>query len=178
MVIAVTFLMVLGTVELQADSFRPRTPGCRPRSAAPRQSLFGLSPEENEMFEVGLEDFAEEEGVGDGVGPRFNFVGGGGCHSQPAIGGTSPRENPLFRVTGAGVHGQRRSVVHPAERAHSRGSLPVQAGWRRDGGVTNLFVITGHPEAAGCNIKQPDLEQEVRNSNIIFRIPRRSSAPG
>jgi CxxC motif-containing protein (DUF1111 family) len=41
----------------------------------------------------------------------------------------------------------------------------------RDGGVHALFVITGHPEAAGCNIRQEDFERQIRNRNIIFRIP-------
>ena len=41
----------------------------------------------------------------------------------------------------------------------------------RDGGVHALFVITGHPDAAGCNIRQEDFERQIRNQNIIFRIP-------
>ncbi len=41
----------------------------------------------------------------------------------------------------------------------------------RDGGVHALFVISGHPEAAGCNIRQEDFEKQVSNRNIIFRIP-------
>ena len=32
-------------------------------------------------------------------------------------------------------------------------------------------MITGHPDAAGCNIRQEDFERQVRNNNIIFRIP-------
>ena len=32
-------------------------------------------------------------------------------------------------------------------------------------------MIAGHPDAAGCNIKQEDFETQVRNRNIIFRIP-------
>jgi CxxC motif-containing protein (DUF1111 family) len=41
----------------------------------------------------------------------------------------------------------------------------------RDGGVHALFVLTGHPDAAGCNLRQEDFETQVRNHNIIFRIP-------
>jgi CxxC motif-containing protein (DUF1111 family) len=37
--------------------------------------------------------------------------------------------------------------------------------------VHALFVITGHPAAAGCNIRQEDFETQVRNRNIAFRIP-------
>jgi CxxC motif-containing protein (DUF1111 family) len=45
------------------------------------------------------------------------------------------------------------------------------AGGSRDGGVHNLFVITGHPDAAGCNIGQEDFETQLQNQNMIFRIP-------
>ena len=47
-----------------------------------------------------------------------------------------------------------------------------------DGGVHNLFVITGRTDAPGCNIAQPDflpagnpLTGQGGNPNIIFRIP-------
>ncbi len=47
-----------------------------------------------------------------------------------------------------------------------------------DGGVHDLFVITGRSDAAGCNIAQPDflpagnpLTGQGGNPNIIFRIP-------
>jgi CxxC motif-containing protein (DUF1111 family) len=32
-------------------------------------------------------------------------------------------------------------------------------------------VITGHPDAAGCNIRQEDFETQLANQNISFRIP-------
>jgi len=38
----------------------------------------------------------------------------------------------------------------------------------RDGGVHDLFVITGRTDAPGCNIAQPDF---TASTNIIFRIP-------
>jgi CxxC motif-containing protein (DUF1111 family) len=47
-----------------------------------------------------------------------------------------------------------------------------------DGGVHNLFVITGRSDAAGCDIAQPNflpagnpLSAQGGNLNIIFRIP-------
>jgi CxxC motif-containing protein (DUF1111 family) len=41
----------------------------------------------------------------------------------------------------------------------------------RDGMVHTLFVITGHPEAAGCHIGQEDFETQIANQNLIVRIP-------
>jgi CxxC motif-containing protein (DUF1111 family) len=40
-----------------------------------------------------------------------------------------------------------------------------------DGGVHDLFVITGRSDATGCNIAQPDFESAIEQNNIIFRIP-------
>jgi len=40
-----------------------------------------------------------------------------------------------------------------------------------DGGVHDLFVITGRTDAAGCDIQQPDFAGAVAQNNAIFRIP-------
>jgi CxxC motif-containing protein (DUF1111 family) len=40
-----------------------------------------------------------------------------------------------------------------------------------DGGVHDLFVITGRKDAPGCNIAQPDFDKALKDRNIIFRIP-------
>ena len=125
------------------------------------------------MFDVGLEDFSEEEGVADGVGPRFNFVGCAGCHMQPAVGGTSPAANPLFRVTGdLGFDAGNNipSFITPNGPIREA-RFKFNRDGSRDGGVHALFVITGHPAARGCNIRQEDFETQVRNNNVAFRIP-------
>jgi len=157
---------------IQADLFRARDPGVRGGPPGGGGPIAGLTADESEMFTVGLEDFSEEEGVADGVGPRFNFVGCVGCHSQPAVGGTSPAQNPLFRVpadlrfTGNVVP----SFITP-DGPIREARFPYNPDGTRDGGVHALFVITGHPDAAGCNIRQEDFERQIRNRNIIFRIP-------
>ena len=35
----------------------------------------------------------------------------------------------------------------------------------------NLFVISGHPDAAGCNITQEDFAAQLSRNNVIFLIP-------
>lgn len=40
-----------------------------------------------------------------------------------------------------------------------------------DGGVHDLFVITGRTDATGCNLQQPNFAQAIQEKNIIFRIP-------
>jgi CxxC motif-containing protein (DUF1111 family) len=155
--------------------FTPRDPGVRGGDPGAGGALPGLTAAESEAFEVGLEDFAEAEGVGDGLGPRFNLDGCGGCHAQPATGGTSPRVNPQVAV--ATAFGARNVVpsfirlngpVREARFIKNPDGTP-------DGGVHALFVISGRVDdtgdASGCNAKQEDFEKQVANRNIIFRIP-------
>ena len=117
---------------LRADFRSARDPGPRSVTAidTPGGPIAGLTfPDQTTMFEQGLEDFSEEEDVADGLGPRFNFVGCAGCHRHPAVGGTSPPVNPLFRVVGDLGFGARNAhpVVHHSERPHPGSALPVQS---------------------------------------------------
>jgi CxxC motif-containing protein (DUF1111 family) len=175
-VIAVAALMVLGTVELQADfSFRAKDPGVRGGPAGAGGPIAGLTADENEMFVVGLEDFSENEDVADGVGPRFNAPGCAFCHVTPATGGTSPAVNPLFRLVDPNDEFRFTGNVVPSFITPNgpirEARFQFNPDGSRDGGVHNLFVIAGHADAPGCNIKQEDFERQIRNRNIIFRIP-------
>ncbi len=40
-----------------------------------------------------------------------------------------------------------------------------------DGGVHDLFVVTGRKDAEGCNIAQPNFDAAVSQRNAFFRIP-------
>jgi len=175
LIVAIVLVGLLGVSHTIYAQFRASDPGPRGGGAGAGGMLPGLSPAEQQMFTDGLADFGAEETVEDGVGPRFNFVSCAGCHAQPAIGGTSPADNPLFRVVDAtdlnfGARNNipsfitRRGPVREARfQFNSDGS--------RDGGVHALFVIAGHPQAPNCNIQQEDFERQVRNNNIVFRIP-------
>ena len=171
---ALTIMLFLGLSQSLTAQFRgARDPGVRGGPDGAGGPLPGLIGDPLEMFNVGLDDFSEEEKVGDGVGPRFNFVSCAGCHAQPAIGGTSPAVNPLLR---AGVTGDLgfKNVMPSFITANGpvrEARFQFNSDGSRDGGVHAIFVISGHTAAAGCNIKQEDFETQVRNRNIIFRIP-------
>src|SRR4051812_18240391 len=75
-----------------------RDPGVRQGAAGAGDPLPGLTAAQLALFQAGKDDFLEEEGVGDGLGPRFNLDSCGGCHAQPAAGGTSPFLNPEVAV--------------------------------------------------------------------------------
>jgi hypothetical protein len=40
-----------------------------------------------------------------------------------------------------------------------------------DGGVHDLFTISGMKGAESCVLQQPDFEAELARKNVIFRIP-------
>ena len=158
-----------------ASAFAQTDPGVRPGGNGAGAPLPGLTANELVFFDAGRDDFAEAEGVGDGLGPRFNLDGCGACHLQPDIGGTSPPVNP--QVDAATAFGARNTVPSfltrngPIREARFK-RLPNGAA---DGGVHGLFVITGRNDstgsAAGCNIVQENFAQQVANQNVIFRIP-------
>jgi mono/diheme cytochrome c family protein len=155
-----------------AQTQGPRDPGVRGGAPGAGGPLRGLSPAELAFFEASKEFFAEVEPVADGLGPRLNLDGCGSCHVQPAMGGSSPAINP--QVAFATSDGKRNVVpsfitrdgpIREARFVRNPDGSP-------DGGVHQLFVVTGHPEAGSCNIRQPDFAAEVARNNVIFRIPQ------
>jgi CxxC motif-containing protein (DUF1111 family) len=137
--------------------------------------LPGLTASQLMLFQAGKEDFEEVEGVGDGLGPRFNLDSCAGCHLQPAVGGTSPAVNPQVAV--ATAFGTRNAVpffvTHDGPVREAR--YKYKPDGARDGGVRALFVVSGRADgtgdASGCDIKQEDFLSQARSGNLIFRIP-------
>jgi CxxC motif-containing protein (DUF1111 family) len=157
---------------LQAQFSRAKDPGPRGGAAGAGAPLSGLTGAEQEMFRIGLEDFSEEEEVDEGVGPRFNFVGCKGCHIHPDVGGSSPPQNPLLRVTGdLGYAGNVMPSFITPNGPIREARFKFKSDGSRVGGVHALFVITGHPAAAGCNLQQESFEPQIRVGNVTFRIP-------
>jgi CxxC motif-containing protein (DUF1111 family) len=169
----VTAILLLAVAQnLPAQLRGPRDPGVRGGLAGAGGPIANLSGDESEMFTAGLKEFSEEDGITEGLGPRFNFVSCAGCHQQPAIGGTSPAANPLFRVTAdLKFSGNNMPSFITPNGPIREARFQYNPDGSRDGGVHALFVITGHPEAGSCGIRQEEFETQVRNRNIIFRIP-------
>jgi CxxC motif-containing protein (DUF1111 family) len=148
-----------------------RDPGVRGGAPAAGQPIAGLKPQEFEYFNAGKDEFEEAEEISEGIGPRMNLDSCGGCHSQPALGGSSPALNPQFAfanqaggtdtvppfITANGPVREARFIKNPDGSA--------------DGGVHALFTISGRAGAAGCSLAQPDFASAVANRNVIFRIP-------
>ena len=144
-----------------------------PRGGAPGAggAIPGLSADEQNFFTAAKAVFNEVDGVPEGLGPRFNLDGCGGCHAFPAAGGSSPPTNPQVAV--ATAMGAKNTVP-----SFIRATGPVREvrfvnnpNGTPDGGVHALFVITGRSDAVGCNIAQPNFAAAVAANNAIFRIP-------
>src|SRR5262245_35110761 len=169
-----SFACALG-LSVQAQAQLARDPGVRTGTPGAGQALPNLPGAERSYFDAGLEDFSEQEGVGDGLGPRFNLDGCAGCHMQPAIGGSSPPVNP--QVTVATAFGARNTLPAfitqngPVREARFK----RQSNGSPDGGVHALFTVAGRVDstgnAANCNIQQEDFAGQVARNNVVFRIP-------
>ena len=168
-------------------------PGPRAGSLGAGQPLSTLSSSQLEYFRDGLARFSETDSVsgtvagenGKGLGPGYNATSCQGCHAQPAAGGSSPNLNaypnigpnpqvaaanadgalntlPAFITTDGPVREVRFPFVVGANGAVTQ--MP-------DGGVHDLFTISGRPDAPGCTMAQPNFAQMQQAGNVIFRIP-------
>ena len=153
------------------SNFTASDPGVRGGDPAAGGPIAGLSGTESAFFKDGLDTFNEVDDVPGGLGPRMNLDSCAGCHAQPAAGGSSPFVNP--QVAFAGKDGGTDNVP-----SFITGSGPVRevrfvknADGTADGGVHDIFTITGRTGATGCMLAQPDFATQLSNHNVIFRIP-------
>jgi CxxC motif-containing protein (DUF1111 family) len=140
-----------------------------------------------QFFQNGQSRFQDVESVSNsptgnnGLGPRFNFVQCSGCHAQPAVGGTGPAANPQFRVIANGfVNGSTNGI--PSFITSNGPTREVRFPFFFDqfgnpnpnapnGGVEDLFTVSGRTDAGSCSLQQPSFAQAQFTNNIIFRIP-------
>ena len=162
---------VLVLVGCAAATQVTQAPGVRGGPPGAGGPLPGLTSAELAFFQAGLATFREVEAVKDGLGPRFNLDSCAGCHAQPATGGSSPFVNPQIAVA---TKGGAKNIVPsfialngPVREARFK----FKTDRTRDGGVHNLYTISGRSDASGCVLAQPDFEREAASNNLIFRIP-------
>src|SRR5438067_12404587 len=175
LVVAGVLLVAAAAGAAVAQQFGARDPGIRGGLTAAGAPLDGLTPSQLAFFDIGKTEFQEADGLGEGLGPRFNLDSCGGCHSQPAMGGTSPATNPQIAV--ATAFGARNTIpsfltldspVREVRFKRHPDGTP-------DGGVHALFVISGRVDDGGdataCTILQPNFDRHFAAGNVIFRIP-------
>src|SRR5437870_6706591 len=143
-------------------------PGVRGGPAGAGDAIPGLSGAVGNSFTDAKATFMEVDTVSGGLGPRFNLDSCAGCHAQPAVGGTSPFTNPQSTVATAP---NQVPFFITSDGPVREARFKFNSNGTRDGGVHDLFTITGRPDAPGCNISQPDFNAAAANNNLILRIP-------
>jgi CxxC motif-containing protein (DUF1111 family) len=178
--------ITLAVLFLAGMAFAQTDPGVRGGAAgagSPLASVAANNPAGSlAFFNDALDAFEEVDTIADGgLGPRFNENSCAVCHAQPAVGGSSPAVNPQFTVISSGV---------ASSATNTRPSFILQNGPVREvrfpfffdvfgnpntndpnGGVEDIFTISGLAGAGACNINQPSFAQAQATGNIIFRIP-------
>jgi hypothetical protein len=167
------FFLQVEIVESQQffQQFRAEDPGVRGGTAGAGGQLAGLSGTQAAFFTAGAAEFADEDDVEEGLGPRMNLDSCGGCHIQPALGGTSPFVNPQVAFARKDGGTDRVPTFIAANGPVREARFVLNPDGTADGGVHALFTITGRTGANGCMLAQPDFATQLRNSNVIFRIP-------
>jgi len=135
------------------------------------------------FFIDGQNRFQTVETVADsantGLGPRFNSNQCSSCHAQPAVGGSGAALNPQYQFANDGVAPDSTTpgfitANGPTLEArfpfffNSNGTPNMSA---PNGGVEDLFTVTGRPDAGSCSLTQPPFAQALAMNNVIFRIP-------
>jgi len=162
--------LVVSQARIASQTFGgARDPGVRGGAAGAGGTVAGLSATQQEYFTAGQTDFAEAETVADGLGPRMNLDSCGGCHSQPALGGSSPAVNPQVAFAAAGADKVPSFILANGPVREAR--FVTNPDGTADGGVHAIFTITGRDGATGCSLAQPDFATQLANHNVIFRIP-------
>src|SRR5579883_981380 len=126
-------------------SSRVTDPGPRAAVSNTGNPLPGLSANQLAAFLDGQLRFQEVEGViPNGLGPRFNSNSCSSCHAQPAVGGSSPASNPQMAF--ANSHNQIPPFIRLNGPVREVRFIRKPNG-APDGGVHDLFVITGRSDA-------------------------------
>jgi len=137
------------------------------------------------FFNDGLSRFQDVESVSgnsngnNGLGPRFNSNSCSSCHAYPAVGGSGAPMNPQFAFAGGTVAPKDRTpsfitATGPTREARfpfffkPNGNPNTSS---PNGGVEDLFTVSGRHDAGSCNLQQPSFQRAVATNNIIYRIP-------
>ena len=152
-------------------------PGPHAGSPSAGHPLLTLTPNERTAFATGKTTFQEVDSVsgtlasGSGLGPRFNADSCASCHAFPDIGGSSPALNPQIAVASkAGALNAIPAFLSATGPVRIARFVKDSQG-KPDGGVHDLFVISGRTDAPGCNIAQPDFAAAAAAGNLALRIP-------
>jgi CxxC motif-containing protein (DUF1111 family) len=174
---------------LMGIAFAQTDPGVQTASRGTGAALSSVLANDNpgilDFFNDGLARFQAVESVSNsptgnnGLGPRFNSTSCSSCHAQPAVGGTGAATNPQAQFTSNGTAPRDTTPYFitangPTVEArfpfffNSNGSVNYKS---PNGGVEDLFTVSGRSDAGTCSLSQPSFNAAAAVNNIIFRIP-------
>ena len=173
-------LFVVSVASAQTD------PGVQSASRGTGATIINPSNDPNgftAFFNDGFMRFQEVEAVSNsanvGLGPRFNSNQCSSCHAQPTVGGSGAAVNPQFLMISSGV---APGDVMPSFVTANGPTLEARAPFflnssgeantaAPNGGVEDLFTVTGRSDAGNCNLAQPNFAAYLAANDLIFRIP-------
>jgi CxxC motif-containing protein (DUF1111 family) len=170
-VVQCLFLLLALSLSVRAAMMTNFTgdPGVRGGPPGAGSQITGLTSQESKLFISGQAVFNEVDSVtgsvsntGVGLGPRFNLDSCGGCHAQPAAGGSSPSVNPQVAVA------TKMGATNIVPSFITLGGPVREVRFKADGGVHDIYTISGRTDASGCTIAQPDFSTP---DDYTFRIP-------
>jgi CxxC motif-containing protein (DUF1111 family) len=182
-------LLASAAIALAASESTPVDPGVqtgqRGTGAALPSVLANDNPGILAFFNDGLSRFQTVESVSgnpagnNGLGPRFNSNQCSSCHAQPAVGGSGPAANLQAEFTANGVAPDDTTpafitAAGPTREArfpffmNSNGTANLNS---PNGGVEDLFTVSGRPDAGSCKLPQPSFAAAAAANDIIYRIP-------
>jgi len=153
-------------------------PGPRPLPADAGNFYSTLTPQQNAITTRLTQIFTEVNFVAGGplvktvgLGPRFNSNSCNSCHAYPAVGGSSPPNNPLFSIYQLmGATNTMPYFITPTGPVIVARFPYKSDGVTPDGGVHQMFTISNRTDAPGCTTEvQPNFTQAQQDNNIIFR---------
>src|SRR5579862_983676 len=185
----VSVLVFVAALFLVGTAFAQTDPGVqaanRGTGAALSSVLANYNPDILAFFQDGQSRFQAVESVSNsptgnnGLGPRFNSNSCVSCHAQPAVGGSGAAVNPQFKFAGSSVAPRDAtpffiSANGPTREArfpfffNADGTANTA---NPNGGVEDLFTVTGRSDAGTCSLAQPSFQAAANANNLIFRIP-------
>ncbi len=131
-----------------------------------------------------VESVSNSPSGNNGLGPRFNSNSCSSCHAQPAVGGTGAAVNPQFAFAGSSVapkdstpyfitaNGPTREARFPFF-FNANGTANTS---NPNGGVEDLFTVSGRGDAGSCSLPQPALLLRSKRMTSSSAFPRRCLA--
>ena len=185
----VSVLVFVAALFLVGTAFAQTDPGVQAANRGTGAALSSVLANDNPgilaFFQDGQSRFQAVESVSNsptgnnGLGPRFNSNSCVSCHAQPAVGGSGAAVNPQFKFAGSSVAPRDAtpffiSANGPTREArfpfffNADGTANTA---NPNGGVEDLFTVTGRSDAGTCSLAQPSFQAAANANNLIFRIP-------